>query len=534
MDDSEYVTPDPNILDRLIDALSADGGSGQYFVAIALIPAISALFFALVLLGFLRSSSRRTKELEGRLARLESGESATAGPTVREFCRELIESLRLRLPKAGVPEVPPAYEADFVRGLVTHLRARRRHRVAFEKTFEEAARELASTREEINYIKLRLEAIANAAMNPAPLANASDPMPSDSPVETSEEEFSAILSDAAAALDSQESDESGDVLEDATAPDRAFDPQAVEQSAGETGIIAEVQSAPGTEDESIEALTLTQRSSSEACPPATAECDGSVVEITGESNRLSELIEQSRIQIACLDEVRELTIRAGSIADAMKILMNQFEEREAQSASLIDRMDHRLEEMDRRSRELTASSDVVRIPEATDVPAMDHFPVDPIQSEVNVESASTASASPCPADELMLDCLSGSLSEGAESLKGVIADAIIEGQRLTETRDGAEHTRAMLSELDAALSGQLTGRQALLDRIDSQLRERQIQLVTDIMRAQAEHLAVTKALQEAAASVDGVQSLINDALPEMNESPLTGVAPTTDVADNLS
>lgn len=528
------MTPDPNILDRLITALSADGGSGRYFVAIALVPAVSALFFALVLLGFLRSSSRRTRELEGRLARLESGESSTAGPTVREFCRDLIESLRLRLPKAGVPEVPPAHEADFVRGLVTHLRARRRYRVALEKTFEEAARELASTREEINYIKLRLEAIANAAMNPSPITTAPDPMPSDSPVETSEEEFSAILSDAAAALDAPESEESSDVLEGARASEQEFNIQAVEQAIGDTETLAEVEIASSNEGEPIEAPLQMLQASSASSPPATAECDNTVVEMAGESSHLTELIEQSRIQTARLDEVRELTVRAGSIADSMKVLMNQFEEREAQSASLIDRMDHRIEELDRRNRELQAHADASHIPESIGKPAGEPPSDEPATPECHFECATNAAASPSPADELTLDCLSASLTDGAESLKGVIADAIIEGQRLTETRDGAEHTRSILAELDSALGQQLTGRQALLDRIDSQLRERQIQLVTDIMRAQAEHLAVTKALQEAAASVDGVQTLINDALPELNESPLTGVTPLHDAAHTPS
>lgn len=76
----------------------------------------------------------------------------------------------------------------------------------------------------------------------------------------------------------------------------------------------------------------------------------------------------------------------------------------------------------------------------------------------------------------------------------------------------AESSRAALEALDTSLKANLAHRQDMLRRIDSALSERQIQLVTDIMRAEAEHLSLTEALGEIRTSVDALQADISRAV----------------------
>jgi len=78
---------------------------------------------------------------------------------------------------------------------------------------------------------------------------------------------------------------------------------------------------------------------------------------------------------------------------------------------------------------------------------------------------------------------------------------------LQATIGAAEARHLELTTLNETLAAQLTRRENLLARVDHELRERQIILVTDIMRAEAEHLSLTEALEGITRSV---QSMTND------------------------
>ncbi len=78
---------------------------------------------------------------------------------------------------------------------------------------------------------------------------------------------------------------------------------------------------------------------------------------------------------------------------------------------------------------------------------------------------------------------------------------------LQATISAAEARHLELTTLNDTLAAQLTRRENLLARVDHELRERQIVLVTDIMRAEAEHLSLTEALEGITRSV---QSMTND------------------------
>lgn len=70
----------------------------------------------------------------------------------------------------------------------------------------------------------------------------------------------------------------------------------------------------------------------------------------------------------------------------------------------------------------------------------------------------------------------------------------------------ADRSRQALETLDESLNENLTHRREMFSRIDSALAERQIQLVTDILRAEAEHLSLTEALDQIRANVDVMQT----------------------------
>ncbi len=88
---------------------------------------------------------------------------------------------------------------------------------------------------------------------------------------------------------------------------------------------------------------------------------------------------------------------------------------------------------------------------------------------------------------------------------------------LQATISAAEARRLELTTLNDTLAGQLTRRENLLARVDHELRERQIVLVTDIMRAEAEHLSLTEALEGITRSV---QSMTND-ISQIDSAPPT-------------
>jgi|GEM_PF-3553570 len=73
--------------------------------------------------------------------------------------------------------------------------------------------------------------------------------------------------------------------------------------------------------------------------------------------------------------------------------------------------------------------------------------------------------------------------------------------------NAAESRHLELTTLNDTLAAQLSRRENLLARVDHELRERQIILVTDIMRAEAEHLSLTEALEGITRSV---QSMTED------------------------
>lgn len=87
----------------------------------------------------------------------------------------------------------------------------------------------------------------------------------------------------------------------------------------------------------------------------------------------------------------------------------------------------------------------------------------------------------------------------------------------------ADASRAALESLDESLDANLNHRRDMLARIDSALNERQMQLVTDILRAEAEHLSLTEALDQIRSTVDAIQGdlagVIGDGLGANKPSP---------------
>jgi len=86
----------------------------------------------------------------------------------------------------------------------------------------------------------------------------------------------------------------------------------------------------------------------------------------------------------------------------------------------------------------------------------------------------------------------------------------------------ADRSRQALETLDDSLNQNLAHRREMIAKVDSALAERQIQLVTDILRAEAEHLSLTDALNQIRASVEAMQadvSSILGAAPDSNDPP---------------
>lgn len=123
-----------------------------------------------------------------------------------------------------------------------------------------------------------------------------------------------------------------------------------------------------------------------------------------------------------------------------------------------------------------------------------------------------------PGVEANLDELSGCLAGEVDSESPISAAAgmhdsaadVSEIERarneISEAIQRADNSRQALESLDASLNANLAHRREILERIDSALCERQIQLVTDILRAEAEHLSLTDALNQIRTSVDAVQA----------------------------
>ena len=87
-------------------------------------------------------------------------------------------------------------------------------------------------------------------------------------------------------------------------------------------------------------------------------------------------------------------------------------------------------------------------------------------------------------------------------------------QSLIETAEARRHD---LDALNTSLATQLTRREELLARVDHELRERQIVLVTDIIRAEAEHLSLTEAMEAISSSVTSMTNDISSIQTDVTE-----------------
>ncbi|MCB9853871.1 MAG: hypothetical protein H6819_12295 [Phycisphaerales bacterium] len=118
---------------------------------------------------------------------------------------------------------------------------------------------------------------------------------------------------------------------------------------------------------------------------------------------------------------------------------------------------------------------------------------DAVVLDVDVDAIDDESHVASHADSSAIDAASMNL---VEKTKADIAAAI----------ERADRSRQALETLDESLNDNLAHRREMFSKIDSALAERQIQLVTDILRAEAEHLSLTEALNQIRASVDVMQT----------------------------
>ena len=81
---------------------------------------------------------------------------------------------------------------------------------------------------------------------------------------------------------------------------------------------------------------------------------------------------------------------------------------------------------------------------------------------------------------------------------------------LIDAIERAEASRTALASLDTSLTANLDKRQEMMERIDSELNNRQIQLVTDILRAEVEHRSLTEAVDSIQSTVDAMRKDLAD------------------------
>ncbi len=82
----------------------------------------------------------------------------------------------------------------------------------------------------------------------------------------------------------------------------------------------------------------------------------------------------------------------------------------------------------------------------------------------------------------------------ADELDALIARVTKTARRLTDAEQCADRTKGAMETLDECLNAQLARREDIVERIDRQIGTRNIQLVTDILRAEGMHLQLNTAL----------------------------------------
>ncbi|MFQ5423086.1 MAG: hypothetical protein ACE5F9_03815 [Phycisphaerae bacterium] len=86
------------------------------------------------------------------------------------------------------------------------------------------------------------------------------------------------------------------------------------------------------------------------------------------------------------------------------------------------------------------------------------------------------------------------IEKRANELEPLIARVTKTAQRLADAEQCADRTKGAMETLDECLNAQLARREDIVERIDRQIGTRNIQLVTDILRAEGMHLQLSTAL----------------------------------------
>lgn len=423
------VTTQDEILSRITELVARTGFDVRLAWLAAILPALAAVGFVAAVQFSRRNLARRLSKLEALVG--SNGNS----PSVRDFCGEVVRQLRLKLPKARIPETPVEYETAFIRGLIVHLRARRRQRSRVEESLSQIEGELAELRDEVSRVSTEM------ATPPASAIHTASTM-----LEPS------LLAPGFAG-------EFSDDVEDTEiiAPDPELNAMVVEAAKAvlepETELIPDVASA-----------------------------------------KLCERVESA---LKRFDELEKA-----------------WSDRSVAAAGLLVRIDDRIEELghllqlEPSKREEHVADDAV--------PIRDEAPGNCLIGEDPIQSVTPAEIELDTAEQRQQFHDGRSASEHAavlESMRSLLAEAVLEEQRLAESREAAERTRLALSELNNALSADMTHRQSVVERIDSQLRDRQIQLVTDIMRAEAEHAELTQALSRITSTVGEMGEWVRQSEP---------------------
>lgn len=124
---------------------------------------------------------------------------------------------------------------------------------------------------------------------------------------------------------------------------------------------------------------------------------------------------------------------------------------------------------------------------------------EPIDADIEVDVA------PIESPEAVLEPVVQADAPASSAADEAFASADRARAEIAAAIERADMSRQQLETLDASLNENLAHRRDMIARIDSALAERQIQLVTDILRAEAEHLSLTEALDQIRGSVEAIQ-----------------------------
>ncbi|MBX3394928.1 MAG: hypothetical protein KF841_06135 [Phycisphaerae bacterium] len=423
------VPTQDEILTRITELVARTGGDARLAWLAAILPALAAVGFVVAMQLNRRTFARRLSKLEQLVG------AGGDGPSVREFCAELVKQLRLKLPRARIPETPVEYETAFIRGLFIHLRARRRQRSRVDESLCRLEQELAELRDEVSRVASEATAPPASAIPEASTTQGPNEL---------QPTFAGELSDE---------------IDDAEiiAPDPELN-----------AMLAEADKAlPEPEP-----LPL----------PAVAS---------------AEFFQRVEEALKRIDELEKA-----------------WSDRSVAAAGLLVRIDDRIEEL----RHLLPHEPPPRDEKATDLiaPVPGEASTTGSTGEDVLETASPVEVESSTAGDRSQSAQAFSAGDPAiyiDSLRSLLSEAVLEEQRLTESREAAEKTRLALTELNHALSADMTHRQAIVARIDSQLRDRQIQLVTDIMRAETEHAELTQALSRITSTVGELGQWVGQSVP---------------------